>query len=395
MKMDGREIFFSWASPDQKTAGLILGRLRDTGLPVTEYSDDMLAGDHISHWVVDAIEKARIVVACVSAAALAHSAWVKTEVDQAAARLVRTDDPLERLVVIRIGQVPDGWQSALFKQNPVRYCDFPAVPGEADVERLVLDLQVALGLDAPYVIPAALYAMTAAEFATFRQTATPAEISGLVAVCRRLGMPDGPPLWDELAKRHGATSEDFAPYADGGSLIQVTQAVVRGVNQRRRDTGKPPVYLRWYSRAEVLDPTVRPKWKNSHTVLFVDSVSAMSPAVTVGLPPPPQTKDPRKAAVIYVPPYTRHTGGLEELIRASLVGQTYLMDTFQSWCADNELTSLAFDIPTETSLRRWLDQLLLALDAEQREPLPENVERVSPGPPLRVPSLSGMPRLRR
>jgi hypothetical protein len=385
------EIFFSWASPDRETAGLILGRLRDAGLPVSEYSTDMIAGDVIPQWVVDAIEKARIVVACVSTAALAHSTWVETEVGLAAGRLVRTTNPLERLVVVRIGHVANTWQSALLKSKPVRSYDLAAVPGEAELERLVRDLRVALGPDAPYVIPAALYAMTGAEFAELRRSADPAQVARLAALCRCLGMPDEPALWDELAKRHGATSEDFAPYADGKSLIQVTEAVVRSVNERRRDVGRPPVYLRWYSRAEVLDPHLRPKWKKGHTVLFVDSVSALYPPVTAGLQPPPPSKDARKAAVIYEPPYTRHTGELERLIEASLEGQVYLSDTFQSWREENDLASLAFDIPTETSLKRWLDQLLLALDAEQKDPLPDNVQRISPGPPRRGPSMAGVP----
>ena len=389
--MSGSGIFLSWASPDQGTAGLIYDRLRDVGLPTAGYVRDMLSGDLISQWVSNQIEEARIVVACVSAEALEHSDWVKSEVNVAAARRVRNHNPLERLVVIRIGELPDDWEPAMLKGKPLRYYDLAAVPDEPELERLVLDLRAALGLDAPYVIPAALYAMTAGEFAVLRQTATPTEVAGLVALCCSVGMPDAPPLWDELAKRHGETSEDFAPYADGRSLIQVTQAVMRSVNERRRDVGRRPVYLRWYSRAEVLDPLLRPKWKRGHTVLFVDSVSALYPAVTAALQPPPPSKDARKAAVIYLPPYTRHTGELEQLIEASLAGQVYLTDTFQSWRDENDLVSLAFDIPTETSLRRWLDQLLLTLDAEQKDPFADNVRRMTPEPPLPSPSMSGVP----
>jgi len=383
------EIFFSWASPDRETAGRILGRMRDAGLPVRDYSDDMVAGDVIPQWVIGAIEQARIVVACVSSAALAHSNWVKTEVDAAAARLVSKH--LDRLVVIRIGQVADTWQSALLRTDSVRYFDLAGIPGEAELDRLIDDLRVALGINAPYVIPAALCAMTADEFGRLRRSADPAQVGRLVALCRRLGMPNTPELWDELAKRHGATSEDFAPYADGRSLIELAQAVVRSVNERRRDIGRSPIYLRWYSRAELLDKNLRLNWTNAHTVLFVDSVSALYPAVTAGLPPPSQSEDPRKAAMIYLPPYTRHTGDLERLIEANLEGQLYLSDTFQSWRRENRLASLAFDIPTETSLRRWLDQLLLAFDDGRPPPWGPNVDRMGPRPPRRSPSISGMP----
>jgi hypothetical protein len=387
-------IFLSWASPDQLTAGLIYDRLRDTGLPVADYLHDMIAGEDISQWVSNQIEEARIVVACVSAEALTHSGWVDTEVQVAAARRVRVHNPLERLVVIRIGKLPGHWEPPMLKGKPLRYYDLAEVPDEPELERLVLDLRAALGLDAPYVIPAALYAMTAAEFAELRKTATSDQVARLVALCGRLGMPGAPQLWDELARRHGATTEDFAPYADGRSLIQITQTVVRGVNERRRDNGRSPVYLRWYSRAELLDKRLRPRWKKGHTVLFVDSVSAMYPTVTAGLPPPPRSEDPGMAAVMYMPPYTRHTGDLEQLIEDSLEGQVYLPDVFQSWREENALAGLAFDIPTETSLRRWLDQLWLDLDAGQKKPVDDNRRRMSREPPPAAPSLIGVPRRR-
>jgi hypothetical protein len=382
------KIFFSWASPDHLIADQIRDRLRDAGLPVREYTHDMLAGDDIPQWVADAIEEARIVIACVSQAALAHSEWVKTEVTMAGARLRRSANRLERLIVVRIGEVPDGWQSLMLPN--VRHVKVTDPHDEATLEELIDDVTKSLGLDAPFVIPAALYAMTAAEFAELRQSHDPAQFHRVDALCRGVGMPELPDLWDELGKRHGATSEDFAPYADGRSLIQVTQAVVQSVNARRKETARRPVYLRWYSRDELKVGKVRDRWRNSHTVMFVDSVSALYPAVMVGLQPPPPEGDPRRAAVIYLPPYTRHTGELERLIEHSLEGQMYLSDMFRWWRDEKDRRSLAFDIPTETSLRRWLDQLLVQLDV-QKEPWPDNVSRISPDPPRRIPWTEGMP----
>jgi TIR domain len=387
------DIFFSWASPDRSVANLIIGRLLDAGLPVGEYEHGMVAGDDIPQWVVNRIERARIVVACVSEAALAHSEWVKGEVGLAGARYLREDNPLERLVVIRIGHVPDGWQSPFVPQNRLRYFDitdvFDADELEAQVEELVGNLRTALGLRAPVVIPAALYAMTSAEFAELGECVEQPQLDRLVALCRGVGMPGMPDLWDELSKRHGATDQDFTPYADEQTLIQLTRTVVGSVNERRMDNNRNPVYLRWYSRAELSQKPIRDLWRNKRTVLFVDSVSSLYPAVFQCLLTTPQPKDARKAAVICLPPYTRHTGELERLIEDSLEGRAILSDNFRAWRGENDLTSLAFDLPTETSMKRWLDQLLLA--DFQREPVPEKRDRM-PDADRTLPVVLGVPR---
>jgi hypothetical protein len=125
-------------------------------------------------------------------------------------------------------------------------------------------------------------------------------------------------------------------------------------------------------------------------VLFVDSVSSLYPAVTHSLLTLPRPTESRQAAVIYLPPYTRHTGDLERLIEHSLAGQAFLSDTFRLWRHENDPASLAFDLPTETSMKRWLDQLLLA-DLQQ-EPIPRNRDKMTPDPPTWTPQIAGVPR---
>jgi hypothetical protein len=92
----------------------------------------------------------------------------------------------------------------------------------------------------------------------------------------------------------------------------VAQEVLRDANlQRSTAPSSKPLYLRWYSPAELADPAVRDRWAQDHSVLIVDAVSALHPAVATALQSLPQPLDLRKAAVICVPPYTRHTGDLE------------------------------------------------------------------------------------
>jgi hypothetical protein len=258
-------IFFSWASPDATVAQLILDRLRDAGLSVSEYTEDMVTGDDIAEWVANKIEEARIFVGCVSQAALEHSGWVAAEIGAASARYVRKVNPLERMMIIRIGDPPDGWQSPLVPKSKIRYFNITdrtnADALEAQVEELVSDLHEALGTSAPLVIPAALFAMTAAEFADLPQYVDQNRLDRLVLLCRGVGMPPMPVLWDELSKRHGATDRDFTPYAEDRTLIQLAEAVVRSVNVRRRGSGKRPIHLRWCSRAELSqDDAIRDRW---------------------------------------------------------------------------------------------------------------------------------------
>jgi hypothetical protein len=209
----------------------------------------------------------------------------------------------------------------------------------------------------------------------------------LAALCRSVGMPEPPDLWAQLRGRYGAASEDFAPYKDGCRLVDVAQTALSAVNARRREEHRVPLYLRWYSRAELSrDRVVRDCWRRGHSVLVVDSVSALHHVVAKDLLNLPQPREATKAAVACLPPYTRHTGALEVMIEASLDHHALLSDAFRDWRDTYDLPSLAFDIPSETSLRRWFCQLLFALDVAQT-PVSEKVRAMTghrPAPALKV-----------
>jgi len=166
---------------------------------------------------------------------------------------------------------------------------------------------------------------------------------------------------------------------------------LRAVNERRARVQSRPLYLKWYSREAFADYKIRDQWRQGYSVLFVDSVSALESNVATALQTLPSPDAADKAAVIFLPPYTYHNMELEELILQFLEGQFFLTDTFRAWRDRTERPGLAFDLPTETSLRRWLAQLLLALETAL-EPNQDNLGRMLRDRVNRpFPVLPGMP----
>lgn len=393
------EIFVSWGLPDKSIVDRIIGRLDDLGMPVNEYSRKLPAGGEIRPYIVDGINGARMVLAIVSERSLDHSDWVRSELTLVGGRQNDAHNPLEWLVLVRVGRVPDARIPVMLEHDRLRFLDLDSEPDERQLEWLTRELRRALGKSTPFVVPAALFAMTRAEFEEFRNLHgghDTEKIVRLTTLCQGAGMPAQPDLWDQLSSRYGATAADFAPYGadqDGKvrRLMDVAQDALRIVNERRGAAEDQPLYLRWYSREDFADHKMRDLWRHGHSVLFVDSVSALEPSIAVALQNLPQPNSTNKAAVICLPPYTRHNVELEELIRQCLEGQFFLTDTFRAWRDQSERPGLAFDLPAETSLRRWLGQLLLALETSL-EPDQGNVGRMLKNrAPRPLPAFRGMP----
>lgn len=393
------KIFVSWGSPDESVVGRIIGRLDDLGMPVNTYSRDLPGGGVIREYVVESIKRAAMVLAVVSVQALDHSDWVREEITLAVGRLDDRDNKLERLVLVRVGEVPDDRLPVMLQPDRLRFLDLDPNPGEEQLEQLIMELHRALGQSAPFVVPAAVFAMTRKEFDRFLHPDgghDPVKIAHLTALCQSAGMPAQPDLWHQLRSRYGATTADFAPYVDKDGearrLIDVAQDVLRAVNRKRSKDHHQPLHLRWYSREDFAQDRTRDQWRRGHSVLIVDSVSAMEPAIAAALQSLPLPDTARKAAVVCLPPYTRHNAELEELIRRCLEGQYFLADTFREWRQrQSERSGLAFDLPAETSLRRWLDQLLLALETAL-EPDQGNISKMLQDAPTRqLPAFRSMP----
>ncbi len=396
------DIFVSWASPDKPVVDRIVDQLLDAGLRIHEYSRGMRTGENIREWINEGIRDAKVVLAVVSAQTLTnHRQWLEYELTLAIARLDQKDNRLQTLALVRLGEVPGRLLPGQLEPSRVKFFDLKpgGDPGSEErlIEKLVADLSDALGDSAPLVIPAALFAMSSEEFTQFRTREKDADkLSRLAALCRSVGMPPPPGLWDELGERYGHTSSDFAPYGDGRRLIEVAQSVLRSVNRQRLEDGGKPLHLRWYSRAELAgdvgDPRtrrLRRKWEEGYSVLIVDAVSALHGDIAQSLETMPRADWIGDGVVICIPPYTRHTGMLEHLIAESLRTHVRLTDAADKW-RNTEVPGLAFDIPTEISLKRWLSQLLFRLDSKPKPFLPR-VRAMSNGEVHDSPVLPGMP----
>lgn len=391
------EIFLSWSTPDVTLVDYIIGRLADVGIHVNEYRQGVTGGGEIRPWIVDSINRAKVVVAILSEQALQHSKWVQEELTLAAGRLNDPDNPLGQLIPVRVGAVPDRQIPVMLQPDRLRFLNVAPEPTESQLELLINELTWALGREMPFVIPAAIFAMTSDEFAKFSD---PGDKHGalprtrLTALCQGSGMPLAD-LWEQLGRRYGATAGEFTPYADQADnarrLVDVTQGALRVVNEKRARTQQRPLLLKWYSRGDFNQPGLRDRWRMGHSLLIVDSLSALDPAIAAELEKLPRPRLEQKAAVIYLPPYTRHSVQLENMIRACLEGHSFLSDVFRDWQDGNEPPGLAFDLPTGTSLRRWLDQFLLTLETAL-EPDVGNVSKMQGDQPARLlHRYSGMP----
>jgi hypothetical protein len=398
------DIFVSWALPDKQIVDRIVGRLLHSGLRVHEYSRDIRTGANIQEWVNEGIAAAKVVLAVVSAKSLTeHRKWLEVEIPLAAARLDQPGNRLKTFALVRLGDVPDELLPGQIGSRGVKFFDLDpgGDPGTEErlIGKLVADLSDALGDSAPLVIPATLFAMSSEEFTQFRTGENDAgKLARLEALCRSVGMPPPPDLWDELGKRYGQDPGDFAPYGDGRSLIKVAQDVLGSVNRQRREQARgKSLHLRWYSRDELTRSPqdeqtrrTREEWSAGYSVLIVDAVSALHGDIAQALQNMPAPESASDGAVICIPPYTRHTGTLEHLIAESLQSHFKLSDAVTKW-RSSELHSLAFDIPTEISLKRWLSQLLFRFDTAP-QPYLEKVTAMNNGEPAESPKFFSMPR---
>jgi hypothetical protein len=365
------DIFVSWGLPDASIAKRIIKRLHDEGLKVGEYNTSMKGGDDILDWVRGEIRGACIVLVLLSPKTKDRD-WVRAELHLALEAKSRSE--VERVIPVLMG----GLTNEELPQTPdvqaVRSFGFDPPPNEEKaLLRLVEEVRSALGARAPLVVPTALLAMTRDEF----NDAIPPDAAGdavLESICAKVGMHGHPALRQELQRRYGHTPEEFAPFG-ADPLIKLIEAAQEAANHKRGHDGKSPIYLRWLSRQDFTDQKVRQLWKRRYSFLIVDSISAFSPAISPLIQKLPQM-DPKNLAVVWVPPYTRHTVELETLIEESLQAPSFLADNFSSWRGEIDYPYLAFDVATATTLRRWVVQALESFNDEDR-PDPRNLQLVT------------------
>ena len=234
-------VFVSWGSPDVAQVRPIVERLKRLGIVVWEYSEDMPAGARIQEQVMDVINDVRVALVCFSDAT-ANRPWIETEVAWAIQAQRNGNQPLQHVIPVWVGPHPNNLMPTLVGQ--MQYVVMDVSDGsDASYTRLITDVSGKLGAEAPIIVPAALYAMTADQsqqlFNGWNAAAPPA---ALHAMCSMLGMGGPPPLYELLLKRYGPQSEDLTPFATKEPITETIGGIVASVNTHRADEEKNPLY---------------------------------------------------------------------------------------------------------------------------------------------------------
>jgi hypothetical protein len=335
-------------------------RLKDLGLDVFEYSHNMGAGDLIAAGVQDQIATARLVLLCLSDAALAHSRghgdWLATE---AAWSVARFRNGTDGLMLLKVAALDRGQFPAVLRERNVLDVA-PSSSFESKLHTLVLDARRKLGIALPRIVKACVVAMTAAECAdSLAANGLPAEVTALC--CARTGDSSAT---KDLVQRYGAKRSDFAPFRKSESCVAAVQRVLREFNRRRSS----PVHVRWFED-EFLAPEgsdgdrrVRNEWRDGDSLLIVDGASLHHPSVKTFLDRIPPPNDRHRAALVCVPPHTHSLGALDACVRFMAKQEGRLGDCFDDWLGGKHLESgraLAFDTALEPGFLDWMYRALM------------------------------------
>ncbi len=373
-------IFISWGSPDAGIVQPVTARLRQSGLQVQEYGSSMLPGSDIQQWVADTIASSKLALIFLSEET-ADRPWLQTEIAWCFQEAKRKG---LHIVPVLIGNVPEAKLHHLLQNGVLRrFTLSPDAGFEGDLLTLVEQIRALLGAGAPTVVTAALMAMTAEQAGKLILDSAQENLS---ALCEKMGMGKfsdekmGMSNFAELVLkgRYGARAEDFSPFP-GGTLVEQIHRSLDAANVHRRRDNRAPIWLRWCT-AELLSENydlrsaARDLWVKSPSLLVVDSISLLEPSFKRLIQTPPSDSQ-TGSALLWVPPYTRHTSGLEQLIEHSLqalgkvldpANATILdpfLDKFRKW-GNNMEPLIAFDIGTAATLRRWLYTAFGELDVK-------------------------------
>lgn len=360
-------IFLSWSSPDKQDVLPLRDYLRDLGLDLWEYSEDMPAGGQIHQQVLSAINQVQVAILCFSDQT-ADRDWIRDEAAWCYQNYEDKTRSLKHIVPVWISAHPQDKIPQLLKSTSFPVIDL-ADGSAAARERLARKLFDLLGKEAPLVIPAALFAMTRKQCQKLFKGNPQNET--LAKLCQAVGMPPPPNLFKSLADRYGERPEDLSPFRTGMPLLESLNATLREANRWRVETGRRPLLLRWMQDELAGVPpnqAARDLWASRDSLLVVDSVSTYHPEIELKLLKLPELT---RTALLWVPPYTHHLGLLESSLRTAAQAVPRLGDAFTVW--ENEpLRSIAFDTSTSVAFRLWLHRALTGV-ADQESPHPEAV----------------------
>ncbi len=340
------KVFISWASPDKAAVDELATRLRGSGVDYWISSRDMRPGEDPVDRVRKEINEAKVAVFLLSDQA-ADREWIKREVDWCvfakkiilpAAVASLSDDSVPRLI------------SAVHRADLAQ-----GASHEQNLANFVNDICNALQLPEPILLPCALFAMNAGQFADLQRNDPCWE--AIRKMCNVAGIENGK-LDELLAKRYGQTDLDFAPFEENKPLKTTVQEALFIANQQRNDTRRKQIHLLWCQDRLVATPpddSIRDVWVSSNPILIVDSVSLCHPAIRTALMRVPQTDYIGRLSLLWVPPYTRHTETLEGLIEPATREVQLISEGFRRFKGRTLPERwTAFDIGTPASLSDWI-----------------------------------------
>ena len=366
------QVFISWNIADAAFVKRLADRLGQEGFTVDEYSRDPTGGS-IRRNVQRYIESAELALVCLSAAA-ANSDWVHQEVAWCDFQYMKSGLPEIIPLILDKPNVPEAQWPPKLVDNDVRKFVLPAVPDDADLDRILDTISKTLRGEVRRVIPAVLLAFNQEEARV--ELAKPETRALLEPLCQSVGID-----WDRGGKelilnRYGATAEDFAPFPPGGAppvtIKDLVQQALQVANRERTRTAKKPPLGIWWCTEEISnnqDPDygrAAKLWQTGSSILIIDSISLLdrkSPLADRFLDLP----DPNNAAtsaLLWVPPYTFHTALLEQTTERALRPLNRLFQKFNRWNTETSPPYLAFDIGTRPTLRHWLHATFYHADVE-------------------------------
>ena len=362
------KIFISWSSPDAGQVGPLVGRLRAAGLDLWEYSEDMGAGAQIHGEILEAIDQVRMAIICFSDKT-ADRQWIRDEAAWIFQTWWKGKEELQYVVPVWVGPHPKNKIPKLLDDTQFPVQDV-SDGSEASLTSLVLKIFKKLGREAPVVIPVALFAMTRKQCtALLAKKETAAELSKM---CRAAGMTEPPPITQALCTRYGEKADDLKPFDAKTPLREIVEEVVKAANGVRAAARPPkrPIWLRWM-QDELVKPgaanvgEARSRWATGSSLLIVDSVSSYHQDIRAQLMNLPEPKQPERAAILWLPPYTQHTATLEAVLGPAAGVVARLGDAFADWRDELPARAMMFDTATPASTRRWLRDAFLGVEDDQ------------------------------
>ncbi|HEX4496642.1 MAG TPA: toll/interleukin-1 receptor domain-containing protein [Thermoanaerobaculia bacterium] len=376
-------IFLSYGSPDQAAVETLRDRLKALGVTVWEYRDDMPVGAPIHETVNAAINAATVAVVCFSDQTACRD-WITREVDWCFKAIADGDREMQRIEPVWVGPHPENKVPALIEEKHLSVFDLTG-GGDARVTKLALQILDDLG-DAPRIVQAALFAMTRSQCAElFDGWQAPGHLGdpayhGLHSLCRMLGMVSPPELFQLLSQRYGDRPEDLAPFQSGKPLIDGVYEVLERINAERIRRRQKPIVVRWVHDelfGEGAKRTAaRDLWRSGDTLLIVDSISSFHPAVNDQVQRLPDSVDPERAAVLWIPPYTQILADFDEPLGNTVHAVDPLGDLFRH-IDEEPRRAITFDTGTPMAFRLWLLRVLGGIP-EAVTPLQGNVAAMNP-----------------